>query len=225
MQITCRSCGAKGSIADEKVKPGMRVCCPRCKGSIEIPAQFNRAKKEDVIIDRKEERKAMNEIRCKTCESGTLFKKKIYKMSSPVVVIGYILLIPSVLGILLSGIVLIASWAGAGAAATRKLNAETIRQLEAVNVPDDLTEKLKKGFKATESDMVNLTAEQKTVVRSSNVELDAANVATGCLAACGTSFALIGAILSFIGGLLGWILVMKKRVLACNRCGATIDAA
>jgi hypothetical protein len=37
---------------------------------------------------------------CKVCERGQLIPKKIFRMSGPVVVIGFILLIPSVLGML-----------------------------------------------------------------------------------------------------------------------------
>jgi len=39
------------------------------------------------------------EIPCKTCEAGQLKKRKRYRMSGVVVLIGYIILIPSLLGI------------------------------------------------------------------------------------------------------------------------------
>ncbi len=44
----------------------------------------------------------MVQVRCKVCDSGTLIQRKKYRMSGPVVFIGYILLIPSILGILFS---------------------------------------------------------------------------------------------------------------------------
>ena len=44
----------------------------------------------------------MIEIRCKVCDAGTLLQRKKYRMSGPVVAIGYILLVPSILGILIS---------------------------------------------------------------------------------------------------------------------------
>jgi hypothetical protein len=43
----------------------------------------------------------MNVI-CKICDKGQLVQKKKYRMSGPVVLIGYILLIPSVLGVIIS---------------------------------------------------------------------------------------------------------------------------
>ena len=42
------------------------------------------------------------EITCKVCDKGLLTRKKKYRLSGPVVLIGYILLIPSVLGVIVS---------------------------------------------------------------------------------------------------------------------------
>jgi hypothetical protein len=42
------------------------------------------------------------EITCKVCDKGLLTLKKKYRMSGPVVAIGYILLIPSALGMAFS---------------------------------------------------------------------------------------------------------------------------
>jgi hypothetical protein len=41
----------------------------------------------------------------------------------------------------------------------------------------------------------------------------------------GGGFALFMGILCFVCGLLGWLLVMKKRVLQCSICGAVINAS
>ena len=37
--------------------------------------------------------------------------------------------------------------------------------------------------------------------------------------------AIFFGVLSFVGGLLGWLLVMKKQVLQCTHCGAVIAAS
>ncbi len=39
------------------------------------------------------------------------------------------------------------------------------------------------------------------------------------------TFALAIAVTAFVGGLLGWLLVMKKSVLKCSVCGAVVNAA
>jgi hypothetical protein len=42
------------------------------------------------------------QVSCKICDKGSLIRKKKFRMSGPVIVIGYILLIPSVLGVVIS---------------------------------------------------------------------------------------------------------------------------
>jgi len=96
---------------------------------------------------------------CKVCDRGVLTPKKIYRMSVPVVFIGYIFLIPSAVGVLFSVVLLIVS-----------------------SQPDS----------------------------SSRL---------------GEGFAIFMGVTSFAGGLLGWLLIMKKRVLKCNVCRATVNAS
>src|SRR5579863_2949791 len=47
---------------------------------------------------------SLPEVKCKTCDVGALRKIRKYRMSGIVVLIGYILLIPSVIGLLFSAI-------------------------------------------------------------------------------------------------------------------------
>ena len=101
---------------------------------------------------------------CKVCDRGSLIPTKKYRLSGPVVFIGYILLIPSVLGVLFC--------------------AFSFATLSALMQPGEET-------------------------------------ATGL---AGGIFIILG-IASFVGGLLGWLLVMKKKVLLCNSCGAAINAS
>ena len=105
------------------------------------------------------------QVACKVCDRGFLASKKIFRMSGPVVVIGFIFLIPSVLGILPAALLL-------GTMILSKLL----------------------GI------VINLSGFIETIVFT------------------------VG-ILSFIGGLLGWLLVMRKRVLQCSVCGATVNAS
>jgi len=44
------------------------------------------------------------------------------------------------------------------------------------------------------------------------------------LMAIGTPFLVFGAICSFVGGIFGWLLVMKKDILQCSRCSAVVAA-
>lgn len=160
-------------------------------------------------------------IACRVCDQGQLFHSKVHRLSGPAVTIGYILLVPSLLGILLSLFFLMASWVGAASTVT-KLSADTREAILTTGVPLELRQKLDQGHLVTESEMVNLTAVQRSAVESANRQIAASVTGSGCAAACGTGLAGIGAVFSFVGGLVGWLLVMKKRVLKCSLCGATV---
>jgi hypothetical protein len=108
---------------------------------------------------------------CKVCERGMLVPKKIFRMSGPVVAIGFILLIPSVFGIIAAAVLFF-------------------------------------GLIATN-------------VAGPSSATDTPNVVN----VIGQGFAIALGIASFVGGLLGWLLIMKKRVLKCSVCGATINAS
>jgi hypothetical protein len=109
----------------------------------------------------------MPPIRCKVCDMGFLEKKRDYRMSIVVVVIGYLLLVPSVLGMLFSAAML-----------------------------------------------------SLAVYSTSGVH--GAGAAPGAIV--GGIFLMFG-LACLVGGLLGWVLVMKKEILQCNHCTAVIAAS
>ena len=114
----------------------------------------------------------MTPIICKTCNEGTMYKTKIPKFSTPVVWIGRILLVPSILGILITALFAVVSVFGLVGWAAHTGSTE--------------------------------------------------DVAGGI--GCAGCLGVFGAITSFVSGLLGWLLIMKKTVLKCNQCGTTISA-
>jgi hypothetical protein len=104
-------------------------------------------------------------VACKVCDRGALVPKKLYRMSRPVVAIGFILLIPCILGML------VAAFFAA-----------------ALVAPDAI------GVRIYEPGLI-------------------------------MTIAIGFGVSSFVGGLLGWLLVMKKNVLQCSVCGATVNAS
>jgi hypothetical protein len=162
-------------------------------------------------------------IQCRVCGQGYLYTVKVHRLSGPAVSIGYILLMPSLLGIVLCLGFILATWIGAFA--YPGVAPQTLQGLEDTNVPGELRQSLKAGHRATEAEMASLTSEQERQVQRANGDIEMSQLGSGCFAACGTGIALIGAVLSFMGGLFGWLLVMRKRVLMCNFCRATIDAS
>ena len=171
-------------------------------------------------------------IRCKTCESGTLVRRKRYRLSGPAVVIGYILLIPSILGILVCivvGLLSIGGGAAAGAASVdiAKRNART--RLEAIGVPASAVSATVDGRPLEEAEESGLTSRQRQAITEARQTIAHASsggaAAGGLLAIVGSGTSLCAAIGFFVNGLLGWLLTMKKTVLQCTACGTTVAAS
>ncbi|MEI6806855.1 MAG: LysM peptidoglycan-binding domain-containing protein [Myxococcaceae bacterium] len=106
-------------------------------------------------------------VTCRTCGQGKLQRIEKHRLSEPVVIIGYILLIPCFAGMLFGSFTLIVSlFIGASGGA--------------------------------------------------------AGIVGGVF---GAGFSVFISLSSFAGGLLGWLLVMKKTVLQCTHCSSTVAAS
>lgn len=200
---------------------------------------------------------------CKICDSGTLSSKKIFRLSGPAVAIGFILLIPSILGMIFFALVFIVVNTGYGSniqvsrserpfqsasdAGFRRSCARSAKQnyvTAGVPAPMPLIEQYCEcalsTFKETGSEtMAAQTCKQQAndgLLDTPSQDIDAlysgdipregrdsetANLFRGI----GSTFALFWGIAFFVSGLLGWLLVMKKRVLQCDICGAVVNAS
>jgi hypothetical protein len=140
-------------------------------------------------------------------------------MSGPVVVIGFILLIPSVLGMLFGILTLV----GIVAAHSQipSMNPETRTRLEAQQVPESVITQVAASKPIEEAQLTVLTPQQQTAVRDAQLSVSARKAAP--VVAGGVFLFVI--VMSFVGGLLGWLLIMRKRVLQCTRCGAVVAAS
>jgi hypothetical protein len=161
---------------------------------------------------------------CPTCQRGLLVLKKVHRMSTPVVVIGWLLLVPSFLGILI-GIIMLVATGGAATATSSALDTEIRTTLKRENIPDAICDHVIAGNALTDAEKTNLTDSQKSAISSAQLSLSAGKVGAGAGAAIagGLSIGLI--VTAFIGGLLGWLLVMKKKVLQCSACSTVIAAS
>jgi hypothetical protein len=206
--------------------------------------------------------------RCKVCDRGSLVTTKMFRMSGPVVAIGFILLIPSVLGMIFSALIFVGvisyngdesgniarrpdqPFQGAFDAGFRRSCAKSFRQNYQLNagVPAPLpvivqycecalsvfketgsqptaiqtcVQGAKEGSLNTPSQEVQALYSDETIGR----EKYAASAATNLLHVIGSGFAIGLGIVSFVGGLLGWLLVMRKRVLQCSLCRAVVNAS
>lgn len=180
---------------------------------------------------------------CKVCDGGQMTQTKISRMSTPVIVIGYILLIPSVLFVLLFGGCTILGSIGSGSAVAQAAEEVTMLHDEAVVILTDVgySDGEAETILANESDVYGdiygvvddskYTEVQSNAITSALAK-ESESMMTAAGAGIGTAAAGFGAIIgiiltigAFVSGLVGWLLIMKKKVLKCGSCSAIVDAA
>jgi hypothetical protein len=172
-------------------------------------------------------------IPCKICDRGSLLDRRIHRMSGPAVVIGYILLIPSLAAIAFCALFFIVllfqpsqRYISARQAAIYEMREnsvpeEVITQVLAHPLRDPADYILDPGIPMVQYSWVKDATEK---IRSgSPLPLQEGNDAL-VGRRLGEGFFIMLGIGAFVGGLLGWLLVMKKRVLLCSFCNAVVDA-
>jgi len=176
-------------------------------------------------------RTALNRIGCQVCGRGAMENRKLYRLSGPAVVVGWIFLVPSFLGMgfgLLSVAGCVAMMSDQqghdSEVQTRRKQAESLM----VNggVPAIVRQKVLETIPLSDADFRSMNAAQTSIAHDAlqlllkPTEAQSRVVAGSMVGFAGTLFFIA----SFVGGLLGWILTMKKRVLQCRTCKATISA-
>lgn len=202
-------------------------------------------------------------LTCKVCDRGTLSSKTVFRMSGPVVAIGFILLIPSILGMLSCAVMLLAFNTTLGA--TLGINANGSRRLHQSAADAEFRKECKEAFLQESSELPGVSAPQfcecalsatKAIGPTGSWEgayqtcaqrgldhtleqpsqdvyalysSDISNPTNaGLITAAGVfgnAFFIGLGIACFVSGLLGWLLVMKKRVLQCDVCSAVVNAS
>jgi hypothetical protein len=95
-KFECPSCGQHLSAVPSQI--GGRAPCPSCGATVTVPSQPN-VPTPVPRFSPQAQQSGMNPL-CRTCGQGALIKRKKFRMSGPVVAVGFILLVPSVLGVL-----------------------------------------------------------------------------------------------------------------------------
>jgi hypothetical protein len=154
-------------------------------------------------------------LTCKVCEQGTLKKKKKHRLSGPAVVIGYLFLIPSFIGMLI-GIVMLMN---------DGIKKEVRAELSKAGIPSGMIEQVVNHESIPKVELAKLTYDQRKSLTDAMLSYTASTVGAGAGAAIGGALSIFLMIASFCGGLLGWILTMKKKVLQCVACEAVVNAS
>lgn len=161
-----------------------------------------------------------NNPTCNTCNQGQLQPKKTFRLSGPVVAIGYIFLMPSICGILF-GALLLFSVGSVTEDAFADVEAQYARDLQAAGLSAQQIE----SARANTIDLDTLTDEQYDAYTTASLALSGGTIGTGAGVAIGGGMSIGLIIFSFCSGLIGWLLVMKKNVLQCTNCSAIVAAS
>ncbi len=143
-------------------------------------------------------------------------------MSGPAVVVGYLFVAPSVLGVIL-GIILMIVSGGATASAASTAHEEVSTSLRSQGIEETVIVAVLAGEQVDEGTLG--TYEQRAAVSSAKSRLAGAEVGAGAAAALSFGFALFMIVGSFVGGLIGYLLTMKKKILQCTSCEAVVQAS
>jgi hypothetical protein len=202
--------------------------CPNC--SVENPLGAQRCSCCRHVFSEQSGR-----LICKVCDRGTLLHKKVFRMSGPVVAIGFILLIPSVIGMGIGLFGFLASAApNAEQARISQIRDYATSGLRRNGVPETTIKAVLDAVSdGRDQEVRQLTAEMPRADSSWVYDAQEKLRNAGLVGkgksdfgtALGTAFSIGLLVGSFVGGLLGWLLVMRKRVLQCSLCRAVISAS
>lgn len=156
-------------------------------------------------------------ITCQTCNQGTMKPRKKYRLSGPVVAIGYIFLIPSILGMLIGALTMFSSGA-VGSEMSKENEATYTRELKAAGLSDTQITAAHANTLTPDT----LTTAQYQAYTDARLNHSGASLGTNAGTALGGAMGFGMIIFFFCGGLLGYLLVMKKKVLQCTSCEAVI---
>jgi hypothetical protein len=178
---------------------------------------------------------------CKVCDTGTLEPRKRYRMGPVVVFIGWILLIPSILGVGGAAIGFVTSLGAGSAAATagqdeldrtrlERMTEQFGERFDQVALPREyISLAVETPEAVTAESTKSLTPESRVVleqlVSMVNIDRSAGEIGGAAVAGLGAFFFAILGVGSLVSGLLGWLLVQKKRVLQCVKCSAVVAAS
>lgn len=220
IHFECTKCGQHIDAPEELA--AQLIECPTCKETIEVPTR-NPRKEVPKPVAIPAASRGQNPL-CRTCGEGALVKRTTFRMSGPVVVIGFILLIPSILGMLFGVLMFVLGGIGMKAA-SQSGDYEVRTNLVAHHIPDSIITNVVAGKIATPGQLAPLTYEQRAAVQEAQSSVSAQKIGTGMATTVLGGFSIFVIVVSFVGGLLGWLLVMRKRVLECASCGAVIPAS
>jgi hypothetical protein len=162
-----------------------------------------------------------------------MFPTKVHRLSGWLVFLGYCILVPCFLGFCLTVL-----FAIVGATATGKATADVSHQakqdaivkLKAIEgIPTSVISDFETNATFQEASLSALTPSQREQVQevqtSYNAEVAGATIGTGVAATIGGGLMLVMFIITIPGQIIGFLLILRKKVWKCGQCGYVFERA
>jgi hypothetical protein len=114
---------------------------------------------------------------------------------------------------------------GAASEVPRTIREDAVKELRAASVPERIVDKAAEGKTISETELADLSPEQRKAVADAEMSIAAGIAGAGAGVVLVGGMAVFIFVASLVGGLLGWLLVMKKKILQCMSCGAVVAAS
>ena len=172
-------------------------------------------------------------MNCEKCKTGGMVATKIPKFSGCLVAIGYTLLIPSILALLAVTAVALLGVFATGSATVEGVNRAKGSAIEQLNEIPDLPPEVVADFEddgvIDDSVKANLTEDQQRRV-DSVVSMYGASIAGTALggtmaAGIGTAMVVTVYMICIPAFIVGLVLLLKRSVWRCRKCGYVFERA
>lgn len=157
-------------------------------------------------------------VPCNTCASGELVPRRKYRSSVVVVLIGYLLLVPSLAGLVFGTMGLLEPRSTPESRASADWNAIQ-HLLQGWEVPARVIDAVHSLEDCAPEELAALSEEQRETVAAARRSWSVRRKGAGgsCL---GDPWLLL-VLMSLTGAILGWCCVLKKTVFQCVACRST----
>ncbi len=157
-------------------------------------------------------------LTCKVCDQGTLIKRRMYRLSGPIVLIGYLFLLSSV-GAIVVGLLLLFYTGATSSEASESIKQEIRNKLTEADVPPSIVEDVLNRKRVSQDQVTGLSPKQMTAFFNARQSYRGTSVASNLMPLMALIYPAFGS------GLLGLLLTMRKKVLLCPSCSAVVNAS
>jgi hypothetical protein len=171
-------------------------------------------------------------MQCEKCQ-GNMLPTKVFRLSGCLVALGFTILIPCFLLLcfaIVVGAIGTAATGGASVKVTERAKQEALGKLQAIEgLSPVVVAEFGSNTRLSEVTIDSLTSEQSNQVyriqSHYNTQVSGAAVGTGLFALVGGGFVIAMLAICIPGLIVGFLLILRKKVWRCQQCGFIFDRA